>query len=234
MPDAALLTLLRSVDTPTVCDAIEIVQGKRGFAGYTHGQVFATAPDAPPMVGYACTAKLASRHPSTESAVVVREKRRNYYRHVAAAAKPSVMVVQDLDYPNCAGAFWGEVNAHIHKGLGHAGVVTNGVVRDINALPDGFPILAGSAGPSHAYVHVTGIGLPVVVFGLSVSEGDLIHADRHGAAVIPPEVLGGLAAAIADLGAAEKIVIDAARADNFDLARLEDAWARFEAARPTR
>ncbi|MEL0189143.1 MAG: RraA family protein, partial [Alphaproteobacteria bacterium] len=29
--DEALLTLLRSVDTPTVCNAIETAEGKRGF-----------------------------------------------------------------------------------------------------------------------------------------------------------------------------------------------------------
>jgi hypothetical protein len=33
--DQALLDLLRSVDTPTVCNAIEVAQGRRGFAGFT-------------------------------------------------------------------------------------------------------------------------------------------------------------------------------------------------------
>ena len=31
----ALLELLRSVDTPTVCNAIEVAQGKRGFNDFT-------------------------------------------------------------------------------------------------------------------------------------------------------------------------------------------------------
>ena len=35
--DTALLTLLKSVDTPTVCNAIEVAQGKRGFNAFTRG-----------------------------------------------------------------------------------------------------------------------------------------------------------------------------------------------------
>ena len=32
-----LLALLRQVDTPTVCNAIEVAQGKRGFNCFTRG-----------------------------------------------------------------------------------------------------------------------------------------------------------------------------------------------------
>ena len=35
--DSELLELLKSVDTPTVCNAIEVAQGKRGFSEFTHG-----------------------------------------------------------------------------------------------------------------------------------------------------------------------------------------------------
>jgi hypothetical protein len=35
--DSELLALLRSVDTPTVCNAIEVAQGKRGFSQFTRG-----------------------------------------------------------------------------------------------------------------------------------------------------------------------------------------------------
>jgi hypothetical protein len=33
----SLLNLLQSVDTPTVCNAIEVAQGKRGFSNFTRG-----------------------------------------------------------------------------------------------------------------------------------------------------------------------------------------------------
>ena len=39
-----LLDLLRKVDTPTVCNAIEIAQGKRGFDRYTKGTMQHSRP----------------------------------------------------------------------------------------------------------------------------------------------------------------------------------------------
>ena len=43
----------------------------------------------------------------------------------------------------------------------------------------------GSIVPSHAYVHVVDFGIDVTVHGMAVRSGDLIHADRHGAIVVP-------------------------------------------------
>jgi regulator of RNase E activity RraA len=231
MMDDAVLQLLKSVDTPTVCNAVEVVQGKRGFSAFTRGTPFAAAPGAPAIVGYARTAKIAGKFPSPESAEAVRERRMAYYRHMAQAPRPSIAVIEDLDFPDCVGAFWGEINATVHKGFGMSGVLTNGVVRDLGDLPEGFSVIAGSVGPSHAFVHVTGFGMPVEVFGITVRPGDLVHADRHGAVVIPPDVVGGLPEAIRTLIETEKIVLDVARLPDFDLEKFEVAWARFERAR---
>jgi regulator of RNase E activity RraA len=67
--------------------------------------------------------------------------------------------------------------------------------------------------------------------GLAVAQGDLIHADRHGAVVIPPEVVPFLAQAIAKLQSTERIVLDPARKGFTDFAGFEAAWAAFEASR---
>ena len=112
-----------------------------------------------------------------------------------------------------------------------SGALTNGVMRDLGDLPEGFPVVAGSIGPSHGFVHVRSIGAPVTVFGLRVAQGDLIHADRHGAVVIPPEVVGQLAQAIGKLLETERLVLEPARRPGFDFAAFEAAWAAFEAAR---
>ena len=105
-------------------------------------------------------------------------------------------MIEETDFPECVGAFWGEINTTVHKGFGLAGALTNEVMRDLGALPDGIPVLAGSIGPSHGFVHVVDIGQPVDVFGQTVRDDDLVQADRHRALVIPPEALDGLAAAI--------------------------------------
>ena len=228
--DEPLLTLLRRVDTPTVCNAIEVVQGKRGFAAFTRGTMIATDPGQA-IIGYAVTAQIAALAPPTEPPTVIRARRMAYYRAMHDGPKPSVAVIEDVDFPHCIGAYWGEVNTTIHKGFGMSGALTNGVVRDLGDLAPGFPVVAGSIGPSHGFVHVRSLQEPVTVFGLRVATGDLVHADRHGAVVIPPDVVPGLAAAIARMQDTERLVLDPARRPDFTDDAFEAAWAAFEKAR---
>ncbi|AXT34999.1 RraA family protein [Phaeobacter sp. LSS9] len=226
-----LLNLLRHVDTPTVCNAIEVAEGKRGFNAFTRGTMLASAPEAGAMVGYARTARISALAPPTEPPEVIKARRMDYYRHMANGPRPAVTVVEDVDFPNCIGAYWGEINTTVHKGFGISGALTNGVMRDLGDLPEGFPVVAGSIGPSHGFVHVKEIGTPVTIFGLQISDGDLVHADRHGALVIPPAVLPHLEGAIRKLLETEKLVLDPARQDGFDFEAFEAAWSAFEAAR---
>ena len=229
--DDTLLNLLKQVDTPTVCNAIEVAQGKRGFNAFTRGTMLASHPEAPAMVGYARTAKIAAVTPPDEPPEIIKARRMDYYRHMAEGPRPAITVVEDTDFPHCIGAYWGEINTTVHKGFGVSGALTNGVMRDLGDLPDGFPVVAGSIGPSHGFVHVKEIATTVTIFGLEIADGDLVHADRHGALVIPPEVLPDLEMAIRRLLDTEKLVLDPARKDGFDFDAFEAAWAAFEAAR---
>ena len=61
--DSDLLKLLQSVDTPTVCNAIEVAQGKRGFSQFTRGTMICSATQGGSMVGFANTAKIAAKEP---------------------------------------------------------------------------------------------------------------------------------------------------------------------------
>jgi regulator of RNase E activity RraA len=226
-----LLAALRRVDTPTVCNAIEVVEGKRGFDRFTRGTVIASNPNAGALVGRARTAKIAALRPSDEAPEMIRKRRMDYYRHMATGPRPAIAVIEDMDGAAAIGAFWGEINTSIHKGFGLAGTLTNGVMRDLGDLPEGYPVLAGSVGPSHGFVHVREIGTEVTVFDLKVADGDLVHADRHGAVVIPESHLSELETAIDKLLRTERIVLDAAGAPGFNFESFEKAWARFEAER---
>lgn len=227
----ALLTLLRSVDTPTVCNAIEVAQGGRGFDRFTRGSVLCSDPDAGAIVGYARTAMIAAVAAPTEPPEVIKARRMDYYRHMSQGLRPGIAVVEDIDGENAVGAYWGEINTTVHKGFGLSGALTNGVMRDLGDLPDSFPVIAGSVGPSHAFVHVREVATPVTVFGMRVEDGDLIHADRHGALVIPEQDIPNLAEAIHKLLATEKLILEPARAEGFDFDAFETAWTAFEKAR---
>ena len=230
-PDTELARLLQAVDTPTVCNAIEVAEGKRGFARFTRKTVLAANPALPAFFGYARTARIRAIKPSADPAETIRARRMAYYRYMSEGPALRVAVVEDLDGDNAIGAYWGEINTSVHKGLGIAGALTNGVMRDLGDLAPGFQVLAGAVGPSHGFVHVVDFDEPVTVFGLTVHPGDFIHADRHGAVVIPADVLPELGAAIARMQAAEALVLEPARRPDFDFEKFEAAWSAFEKAR---
>ena len=226
----SLLNLLQSVDTPTVCNAIEVAQGKRGFNDFTRGTMLASDTKGV-IVGYAVTAQIAAIEPPTEAVSVIRERRMSYYKAMSENVKPSIAVVEDLDYPNCIGAFWGEVNTTIHKGFGMSGALTNGVMRDLGDMVEGFPVVAGSIGPSHGFVHVRSVNQPINIFGMNIKSGDLVHADRHGAVVVPTDVIDNLETSILKMQQTERLVLDPARKKGFDFNAFETAWNDFEKAR---
>ncbi|MEM8824096.1 MAG: RraA family protein, partial [Pseudomonadota bacterium] len=149
--------LLARVDTPTVCNAIEVAQGKRGFSGFTRATPIASNPDAPAIVGFARTASIRGSTPPDAEVAEVRARRMAYFEHMAAGPRPAIAVVEDED-PVPVGAWWGEIHVAVHKGLALGGALTNGLVRDLGDLDPAFPVIAGGIGPSHGFVHVTQIG----------------------------------------------------------------------------
>ena len=223
-----VLAALKAVDTPTICNAIELVEGKRRNTGFTRATVIAADPMLPPMVGFALTARIRSDRPASEDPTVVRARRLDYYRYLASNTRPRLVVIEDHGEEPGIGAFWGEVNVAIHKGLGLQGVLTNGSIRDLGAIDPGFHLLAGSIGPSHAFVHVTGFDTQVTVFGLDIGPGDLIHADRHGAVIIEPGIETELPRAIDLVTRKEAPILKAARSPDFDITRLLTARGEAE------
>ncbi|HTO82419.1 MAG TPA: RraA family protein [Methylomirabilota bacterium] len=227
MPDTPLpddvLKALGQLDTPTICNALELVAPQRRGFGYTTRPFVCARLQLPPIVGYARTATIRAMHPSERSAAELREQRLAYYRYVSEGPRPSIMVIEDLDPLPGYGAWWGEVNTNLHKGLGCLGVVTSGCIRDLPLCAEGFQLLAGSVNPSHAYVHLESIEKPVTVHGMTVQPGDLLHADQHGAVVVPVAVARQIPEAAAQIGRREQHLIAASRRPDFDFAMLARA-----------
>ena len=220
------LAALRAWDTPTICNALEITSPERRAIGFTVEPLVCAFPDLAPIVGYARTANIRSVEPSTRPGSDMRNQRLNYYRYVAEGPDPTITVIQDMDGPRRGyGAFWGEVQSTIHHSLGCLGVVTDGSVRDIDAVAPGFQFIADRIGPSHAHVHLEDFGKTVNVAGMTVNSGDLIHADRHGAVVIPHAVARDVAEACNLLERREAVILEACRQPNFNVEVLGRAMA---------
>jgi regulator of RNase E activity RraA len=214
---------LRSIDTPTVCNLVEMVTPARRGAGYTVKHLHCPFPDLPPMVGFARTVTIKAKDAFGMGDASYIQRRLDYLDYVAAEPRPTVMVIEDLDEEPGYGAFWGEVQSNVHHALGCLGTVTNGSVRDIPMIAPGFQMLAGSIGPSHAYVHMVEYGVEVNVHGMTVRSNDLIHADRHGAIVVPADKIGAMKTALTGLAEREAKIIKAARAPDMTVEKLKAA-----------
>jgi regulator of RNase E activity RraA len=212
-PTQSQLEFLRSIDTPTVCNLVEAVAPERRGFGYTVKHLHCPFPELPPIVGFAKTVTFKAKDAVPLGEANYMQKRLDYLDYVAGEPQPSIMVMEDLDGEHVGyGAFWGEVQSNIHKALGCLGVVTNGSIRDIPMIAPGFQMLGGSIVPSHAYVHVVDVGIDVTVHGMAVRSGDLVHADRHGAIVVPVDKIDAMKAALDVLAAREAKIIAAAKA----------------------
>jgi len=212
--DLALLDALRAYDTPTLANAIDGLIDRPANTGFTRPPVHSVLPDLPPMVGYAVTLAIRSDTPFPDADAKANAMA-PLYTAVQAIDGPKVVVVQDLDQGG--GCLWGEVNASICLAMGCEGVVTDGLVRD---LPDveamGFRMLARGIGVARSWVAIQETGIPVVVGQAAIAPGDIVHADRHGALVIPPEAVAALPAAADAIIEREERLLDWVRSSEFD------------------
>jgi regulator of RNase E activity RraA len=147
-------------------------------------------------------------------------------------------MVQDLDKPRVVGSFWGEVNSNIHRALGAVGTITDGAVRDLDEMNNaGFKALARRLCVGHAFSHPVRWNCEVEAFGRKVQPGDLVHPDKHGFLVIPPEDQERLLEAASFMDANECSTLIAAarsaagRSTDEILAQLDAAGLAFAAAR---
>lgn len=112
-----LIERLRSCDTPTVCNAIEVAQGKRGFDGFTHRTVVWSGAPNDRIVRFARTARIAGNAPPQDPPNDIRARRMAYFEAMNDGPRPGVAVIEDMDGDAALGAWWGEVHAQVHKNV---------------------------------------------------------------------------------------------------------------------
>ena len=112
------------------------------------------------------------------------------------------------------GAQFGEVNSTIHQKLGCVGHITSGCPRDLDEVEAlGFQLFGLNPCVSHAYVRLVDFGSPVMIGGVEIHSGDLIHADKHGVCLIPHAVAPRLAAACVEVESRERPLLEICRSD---------------------
>jgi regulator of RNase E activity RraA len=212
------LALLRTINTPTISNAIEVLGFRERHEGFTREPIRCLFPDMGPCVGYAVTSTIRS---GTLPRGAENAPLKAYWDHMTKYPAPRIAVVQDLDQPP-AGAWWGEINANIHRALGCVGLVTDGTVRDLDEVrPLGFQFIAAGVAVSHVHAHLEDFDKPVKVGGMTVKPGDLIHADKHGSIVIPVDRTRDVLKAVMAVERYERPMIQLCKSPEFSTAQLE-------------
>jgi regulator of RNase E activity RraA len=99
--------------------------------------------------------------------------------------------------------------------------VTNGCVRDADEVRDiGISTYASGLCVSHAYVRLTAVDVPVVVGGLHIQSGDLLHGDPHGLLSIPLEAADKLPGLADEIRATEQASVGWAKSPEFSVPAL--------------
>jgi 4-hydroxy-4-methyl-2-oxoglutarate aldolase len=209
---------LRNISSPTIANAIETFEVRPRGEGYTDVGVRCFFPERGAVLGYVCTAMIHSGQPAASRRLV---SRTDYWEYVRQTPGPKVSVVQDLS-PVPLGAYFGEVNSHIHLALGSEGVITNGTVRDLEEVrATKFNVFASGVSVSHGFAHLEDFNRPVKVFGMTVLPGDLVHADQHGAVVIPKSIARDVVAAARAIERAEREMIGLCKSETFSIPALD-------------
>src|SRR4029077_17881127 len=97
------MEFLQSMDTPTVCNVVEMVAPERRGHGYTVKHLFCPFPGLPPIVGFAKTVTAKAKDKVAMGDYM--GKRLDYLDYIAAAPGPSIAVIEDLDDEVGYGAF---------------------------------------------------------------------------------------------------------------------------------
>lgn len=121
-------------------------------------------------------------------------------------------------------AVFGDNTALMAKAKGMAGVVIDGMMRDLaGLLPVGLPLFCRGITPNSCVRSGPGrVGLPVVVGGVVVHSGDVVIGDRDGIVIIPQWDLDRLLPRIDAILRAEAETQHKIRAGFSNLGGIED------------
>jgi regulator of RNase E activity RraA len=213
------LRTLRKYDSCSVSNAVETFGVRLHNEGFTGPGLRALFPEVKPIAGYAVTGRFRTTGPPPRGHSYY--DRTDWWNFIATVPAPRIVVLQDISDQPGLGAIWGEVHINILRALGCIGAVTNGAVRDTQALAGlDFQVYCGALCVSHSYAHIVSLGDPVEIAGLPIATGDLLHGDRHGLLSIPPDIAPDIPARVERMVAQERQILDTCRTAPFSLDRL--------------
>jgi regulator of RNase E activity RraA len=197
LTEKEIIERLEKIDTPTISNVVatyprsdNCMKLYDAWYGewYTDSTIHCVYPEMGPKVGYVATVVFCER-----SEKFTGMSRWALPEHIDRTKKPVVLVAEQqfpLELDNRVGLF-GEIMTTQYKAQGVIGVITNGPMRDIDAIkPLNFQYYSTGVTPGHGDFMVKAVGVPVKVGGMTVMPGDMVHMDMHGAVKFPADKMG--------------------------------------------
>jgi 4-hydroxy-4-methyl-2-oxoglutarate aldolase len=120
-------------------------------------------------------------------------------------AKPGdIIVITTGEHLDCSVV--GDIYVGMANNAGVAGIVTDGVVRDLPGINEvGIPVFARGISPNSPWKNGPGrVGLPILIGRVAVKAGDIVVGDQDGIVIVARENAGDAARAIQAVLAKEK------------------------------
>lgn len=206
---------LKTVDTPTLCNAIELLKVRKDHEGFTPLEIRCLFPEFGRMIGHAVTAQV-----ETYTSMEKRDNRLfvDLYSLLDKGPKPGVIVLQEVGGHGNYAAHAGEVMSTIFHKLGAVGLVSDCGVRDIPEVRRiGFHYFARGTVASHGNFRIVRVGVPVQIMGLVIKTGDLLHGDENGLALVPDEKRDLIPQMVDLIRSREGKLLDYVKSDAFTL-----------------
>lgn len=176
-------------DTPTVANGLEMLQLRDPTIGYTGPDVRALMPEMGPRVGMAVTARLDTTTAGVDSPRSLMADWLRLMQAAAATGLPVFAVMESVGPRPRHTVTIGDGMGTLLMLAGATAFLTNGSIRDVDGVRGiGLACWAAGLSPMHGKLRWLDVGNAVVIDGMTVRNGDILHADVNGALVIPPEV----------------------------------------------
>ena len=223
------LSFLSKYPTSLIESAIYLLKGTHDGIALTLPGLCRQTKGSGTIAGRAVTS-VFSTDPDDERG---RVDNRAYWEYAFSLPGSKIAVAQDTSRVPGSGSTWGRQNAHIHKGLGCIGVLTNGGIRDIDQFDAvGFAVFSASLTAGHGNPHFISYGKTVEIFGATFNSEDIVCIDEHGAVVIPKEMLPHIAEAADETLRRTNVVAEYAKRKDFTPKGLADVTRSLRPATP--
>ena len=177
---------LAEFDTPTVANGLDVLRARDPSVGYTGPDVRALMPDFGVRIGVAVTCRMDTTSGGADNPPSLFAAWLRQMRDAAASGLPVFAVMESVGPRPRYTVTIGDGMATIMRLAGVTAFLSNGSMRDIDGVREvGLACWAAGLSVMHGAMRWLDVGSPVVIDGMTVNPGDILHADVNGALCIP-------------------------------------------------